>query len=543
LLSATVSTLFSFNSSVDASAITVDDSGNVFGTSVYGGNTSLNNGSGWGMIWELPKGSTKISTLYSFTDGPHDGAFPLGIAVDGDGNLYGTTLDGGYASPSAGSVWELPNNSGTLTTLYNFPTFPVNGDFLSPYAIAIDNNGDLYGTENNAGSSVSNGEEVGSVWELPRGSNNVTTLYSDSGNVYLSGIAVDNTGNVYVTDEGGGNDNGGSLFELTGGTSDASTLYSFAGSVAGANPAALTIDGHGNLYGTTNNPGGAWELSAASRTFTPLGVVGAYVSIGTDGNLYGTQPGGGASNDGDINELTIAASSALGSKIAHSSIPAAAIASSSLKGSAVIDVTNSAAVVSTGQTTVSLYASADGLVDSASVLLGSVTRSRLKIRAGSTITISTPIAATAPHVNGTYALYAQVASPTGATNVSAAGPGLIVANPFIEPAVTVGAVAPARIAATKSASVSVTVANTGNIVAAGVDIALNPSTDGLSPIASTVLASIQSRAKIQPGKSKTFKLHFRVTTALIAGSYFPYVTVSLGSVSTTSAGTEEFVVV
>jgi hypothetical protein len=71
----------------------------------------------------------------------------------------------------------------------------------------------------------------------------------------------------------------------------------------------------------------------------------------------------------------------------------------------------------------------------------------------------------------------------------------------------------------------------------------SPSTDGVTPITGVVLTSTRSSAKIKQSKSKTFGLHFKVTSALAAGSYFPLVSVSLGGVSMTAMGTTQFTVV
>jgi len=55
----------------------------------------------------LLSGYTLI-TLHSF-NGDTDGATATGITIDGSGNLYGTTLDG--AANDDGTVWELAKNA------------------------------------------------------------------------------------------------------------------------------------------------------------------------------------------------------------------------------------------------------------------------------------------------------------------------------------------------------------------------------------------------------------------------------------------------
>ena len=63
-------------------------------------------------MYELtPSGSGWTYTqLYAFT-GLDDGAFPIGgVVIDGNGNIYGTTYEGGThqcGSVGCGVVWEI----------------------------------------------------------------------------------------------------------------------------------------------------------------------------------------------------------------------------------------------------------------------------------------------------------------------------------------------------------------------------------------------------------------------------------------------------
>ena len=69
----------------------MDSSGNLYGTTVYGG------ASGDGTVFELANGSGTISTLASFNPYTGNGSVPVGgLIMDSSGNLYGTTrrMDG-----------------------------------------------------------------------------------------------------------------------------------------------------------------------------------------------------------------------------------------------------------------------------------------------------------------------------------------------------------------------------------------------------------------------------------------------------------------
>jgi uncharacterized repeat protein (TIGR03803 family) len=83
LLSATPDTLYSFTGGTDGnepSGISVDSTGDVFGTTYLGGNN------GEGAIYKLAQGATDVSTVYSFAGGT-DGSTPAGIFRDSAGNL------------------------------------------------------------------------------------------------------------------------------------------------------------------------------------------------------------------------------------------------------------------------------------------------------------------------------------------------------------------------------------------------------------------------------------------------------------------------
>ena len=68
--------------------------GNLYGTTVYGGNLSICEGLGCGTVFKItPQG--KFTQLYVFQGGS-DGSNPFGRLIQGsNGNYYGTTAYGG----------------------------------------------------------------------------------------------------------------------------------------------------------------------------------------------------------------------------------------------------------------------------------------------------------------------------------------------------------------------------------------------------------------------------------------------------------------
>lgn len=134
-------------------ALTMDTSGSLYGTAMFGGGGSCPEGNGCGAVFQLSPtmgGGWNYQTLHIFTGA--DGDNPIGLVWDASGKLYGTTEYGGTGScvgggsSGCGTVFELTPTTGggwTETTLYSF-TGPDGYEPLSgPIVDAV---GNLYGT-------------------------------------------------------------------------------------------------------------------------------------------------------------------------------------------------------------------------------------------------------------------------------------------------------------------------------------------------------------------------------------------------------------
>jgi uncharacterized repeat protein (TIGR03803 family) len=327
-------TLHSFSGTdghLPVSDLIMDSAGNLFGTTSEGGSsTACTNGCG--TVFELvksPSGYTE-TVLHSFSAGA-DGASPLGVIMDSSGNLYGTTAYGGGSSNctgGCGTMFELVKTSGySETTLHAFAG--SSGGSIPTSGLVMDSSGNLYGTTEAGGTS---GE--GLVFELVKSSGYAEmvlhTFTGPDGNEPMSGLIMDSAGNLYGTAAFGGGSSAcpkgcGTVFELTKSSLYAeTTLLSFNGA-NGANPYAKPIiDSSGNLYGTTymggaSGYGTVFELAKASTgsgyseallhafsNFTAGD--GAYPTadlvMDSAGNLFGTTYSGGVdANNGSIFEL------------------------------------------------------------------------------------------------------------------------------------------------------------------------------------------------------------------------------------------------
>jgi uncharacterized repeat protein (TIGR03803 family) len=255
--------------------------GNLYGTTYEGG---LN---GDGAVFKITTGG-KLTTLWSFTNGA-DGGYPYaGLTQANDGNFYGTTTRGG--ANGSGTVYRI-TSGGALATLYSFSATNlagINADGASPQAGLLQaSDGNLYGTTTSGGLYAgSDGFGDGTVFKITTGGT-LTTLYSFTGGTDGAGPSASliqgADGNLYATTALGGVNGWGTVFRITtGGT--LTTLYSFSGGTDGTNPVAGLIQASdGNLYGTTlaggaYNDGTVFQITTAGALTTLYSFTG-----GTDG--------------------------------------------------------------------------------------------------------------------------------------------------------------------------------------------------------------------------------------------------------------------
>ena len=127
-------------------------------------------------------------------------------------------------------------------------------------------------------------------------------------------IAQGRDGNLYSATERGGTDSGGTAFEVTP-TGDLSVIYNFGFPVGEDPSGGLTLGTNGNLYGTTQSggtgPGIVFEVTPAGKLttlhkFDTSDGASPYAPPiqGVDGNFYGTTFGGGTDNHGTVYKLS-----------------------------------------------------------------------------------------------------------------------------------------------------------------------------------------------------------------------------------------------
>lgn len=237
-----------------------DSSGRLFLSSQQGAFTNRL----YGGVVELghrPASGWYSLVLYGFSGGSDGGNPTLGLVFDASGRIYGTTTAGGLNN--MGVLYKLtPNPGGSGWRESVLHTFQGGGsDGAYPAAgVIFDSAGNMYGATLAGGTAA-----LGTIYKMtpnPDGTWSETVLYSFQGGSDAlrpnSVLSFDPAGNLYGTAAGGAF-NQGAVFKLVpnGNNWTESVVYSFTGGTDGYDPnGGVTIDAHGNLYGTTSSGGG-----------------------------------------------------------------------------------------------------------------------------------------------------------------------------------------------------------------------------------------------------------------------------------------------
>jgi len=307
-LTPNLASLYQFTNTSDGGApltqLIADRSGALYGTTANGGFLNA------GTVYQLnpppsPGAPWTYKLLHSF-GASGDGAFPQSkLIMDAGGNLFGTTYQGGAAN--LGTVFMLVRSSlsgGTWTEkiLHSFQGGSNDGG--NPYGgLVFDKQGNLYGTTQQGGPYLCTERRIscGTIYQLTRAGNGTwieTVLYKFQGRADGAfpdtGLAIDMAGALYGTTTFSGGTNpryGGIVFQLTpqGSTWAFTTIKDFLGIGEPSFEGDLVLDSKGAVYGTSWS-GGPADMGFIYRLTPPAGGgIWTYDSlwnfIGTDGSM------------------------------------------------------------------------------------------------------------------------------------------------------------------------------------------------------------------------------------------------------------------
>ena len=332
--------LHSFNYKVDGQrpdgAPAFDSNGNLYGTTPFNGPQLT------GTVFELSPngGGWDFNLLYDV--GTHGG-----VILDQAGNLYAPLGAGDFLGGAIGKLSPAPN-LWTYTALYSFCSQPLPhcGDGIDPQGpLAWDAAGNLYGNTLHGGiypypTPCGDNEGCGLVFQMrPRPDTTWSYrilhwfgAFPTDGLLLNGGLVVDGKGNVYGSTAVGGPTGTGTVFALSpkpDGHKGPSTLYSetqlytFPDCSQGCGPfGVLARDSAGNLYGAAGGGNtscggycgvvyrlspqhdGTWKYTMLHAFRGSDGTGPNGVTVGPDGNLYGTTIIGGQYNRGVVFEIT-----------------------------------------------------------------------------------------------------------------------------------------------------------------------------------------------------------------------------------------------
>jgi len=309
-------------------SVTVDDHGNVYGTTSGGGTYRH------GIVFRLELGRDgrwAETIIHNFPDSPVDGQGPLGgMLFDPPGTLYGTTQGGG-GNYEYGTVFKMSlGSSGWKETILH--RFGLKDQACCPQGnLAWDTKADLYGTADSI-FELFHGEKYWTETVL-----HIFTGRGGDGSGPEAGPIRDAAGNLYGTTLGGGGskecgDGCGTVWELSppasgsgaqGWTEHILYRFGFSGNEAFPGVGQLAMDAQRNLYGAVlggkYRAGVIYELSPVPATsatgewretilynFTgnadggfPEGVI-----MDKAGNLYGICGVGGKYGEGTVFKLS-----------------------------------------------------------------------------------------------------------------------------------------------------------------------------------------------------------------------------------------------
>jgi uncharacterized repeat protein (TIGR03803 family) len=301
-------------------SLTLDGTGNLCGTTLGGGPSN------YGTVFKLRTDGTEFQLLHTFAGGVGDGRDPASaLLLDDSGSLYGTTAHGGhspvtyphegYFYDGAGTIFRIRTDGTGFQILRAFPVDASDGAHPSG-SLTIDGSGTLYGMTQGGGSSSD-----GTVFRIGKDGSGFQILHSFAGGssdglIPVASLVLDRSGNLYGMTVGGGTGSQAIIFKVKTDATGYQVLRTFVDTLDGSAPSgSLILSGSNTLYGTmayggSSSSGTVFGVNTDGNLFQVLHAFAGFVSDGGfplasviadgSGHFYGTTLYGGSSIFGTV---------------------------------------------------------------------------------------------------------------------------------------------------------------------------------------------------------------------------------------------------
>jgi len=260
----------------------------LYGLTQYGGDTNA------GTIFSINTDGSSYTILYEFAGGVSDGQNPHGSLAASGGVLYGMTETGGDSD--MGIIFSINTDGSNFSSIYEFTGGTDNTAY--PKGTLLASGTKLYGLSTYGGDG-----DIGVIFSLNTNGTGFTILHefagggSDGSEPYGGPLAISGS-TLYGNATYGGDTNAGVIFSIGIDGAGFTILHEFVGGGNdGANPyGGLLIDGS-VMYGTTIYGGDSGNGTAYSLTLDSSGPTISLTALSPDPNSDNTPSVAGTAVD------------------------------------------------------------------------------------------------------------------------------------------------------------------------------------------------------------------------------------------------------
>jgi prepilin-type processing-associated H-X9-DG protein len=290
--------------------------GFLYGLTAFGGLTNSDWKDGFGTLFKMASDGSSYLELHQFAADGRDGWWPASLIQGHDGVLYGTTLNGGIATPDspdgAGTIFRINPDGSEYRVVYSF-SGALDTDGKAPRGLVHSRDGKLYACSSAGLTNIIHGGGI--VFSIERDGSNFSTLHEFAGGAdglqpWLS-LYESADGTIFGTTANGGSTNfdmdncccfgakwgSGTIYSLAPGDRAYQVIHRFSAvpDCSDAPPMRLT-EMQGLLYGlaghrlvvmrATGLDYSTWAQIPGVGPATPAGGVFPAMLTGRDNALY-----------------------------------------------------------------------------------------------------------------------------------------------------------------------------------------------------------------------------------------------------------------